>query len=92
MNVKPNIKLYGSVECHKTQYYQLLFEEFGLSYEFLDVKQNESHAEELRGLYENKKLNFPTITLGKKKLRNPTKEDLMKWLDKLSPNRNSFEV
>ena len=61
MNVKPNIKLYGSVECHKTQNYQLLFEEFGLSYEFLDVKQNESHAEELRGLYENKKLNFPTI-------------------------------
>ena len=33
------------------------------------------------------KLNFPTITIGKKKLRNPYKEDIEKWLNKLIPSR-----
>ena len=87
MNSIPEIKLYGDSNCHKTQYYQLLLDNSELAYQFLDVKQNEDHAEVLRGLYENRKLNFPTITIGKKKLRNPTKEDLDKWLNKLIPSR-----
>ena len=29
------------------------------SYQFLDVKEEEAHAEALRNLYENRKLNFP---------------------------------
>ena len=53
----------------------------------MDVEQNEDYAEELRDLYENKKLNFPTITIRKKKLRNPYKEELIKWLNKLIPSR-----
>ena len=44
---------------------------------------HEDHAEELRGLYENRKLNFPTITIGNKKLRNPSDEELQKWINKL---------
>jgi predicted GNAT family acetyltransferase/glutaredoxin len=83
----PKIKLYGAEGCHKTHYYKLLLDDIGLPYEFLDVEQNEDHSEELRGLYENRKLNFPTITIGKKKLRNPYKEELIKWLNKLIPNR-----
>lgn len=83
----PEIKLYGAAICHKTHYYQLLLNESQLPYTFLDVEANKGHAEELRGLYENHKLNFPTITIGKKKLRNPTKEDLEKWLNKLIPSR-----
>lgn len=83
----PEIKLYGTSGCHKTKYYQLLLNETQLPYQFLDVKTNEDHAEELRGLYENHKLNFPTITIGKKKLRNPYKEDLIKWINKLIPSR-----
>ena len=81
----PKVKLYGAEGCHKTRYYQLLLTSRNLPFEFLDVEANENHAEELRGLYENRKLNFPTITIGTKKLRNPTKEELNKWIDKLIP-------
>jgi len=83
----PKIKLYGADGCHKTNYYRLVLDEIALPYEFLDVEGNEDHAEELRGLYENRKLNFPTITIGKKKLRNPYKEDIIKWMNKLVPSR-----
>lgn len=81
----PAIKLYGAAGCHKTNYYKLLLNDTQLPYQFLDVEQNIDHAEELRGLYENRKLNFPTITIGKKKLRNPYKEELHKWINKLIP-------
>ena len=81
------IKLYGSEDCHKTKYYKVLLEDEGLPFDFLDVKQNEEYAQELRSLYENRNLNFPTITIGTKKLRNPTKEELLKWLDKLVTSR-----
>ena len=77
------IKLYGTENCHKTQYYRHVFEEIKLPYLFLDVVKNTSQADELRGLYENRKLNFPTITIDTKKLRNPKKEELYKWLYKL---------
>ena len=87
LNKIPTIKLYGAEGCHKTNYYKLLLDNTKLPYQFLDVEKNEDHAEELRGLYENRKLNFPTITIGKKKLRNPYKEELEKWLNKLIPSR-----
>lgn len=87
MNGILKIKLYGEAGCHKTRYYQLVLNEMGLPYEFLDVEADEDHANELRGLYTNGKLNYPTITIGKKKLRNPYKEELEKWLNKLVPSR-----
>lgn len=83
----PKIKLYGADGCHKTHYYQLVLDKTDLPYEFLDVEANEDHAAELRGLYETGRLNFPTITIGKKKLRNPYKEEIHKWLNKLIPSR-----
>ena len=82
MDTVPTIKLYGASGCHKTHYYQLLLDNTGLPYQFLDVEKNKEHAEELRGLYENRKLNFPTITIGEKKLRNPSDTDLKKWIEK----------
>jgi arsenate reductase-like glutaredoxin family protein len=85
MEAIPTIKLYGAEGCHKTAYYRILLDKTELPYRFLDVEKNKNYAEELRGLYENRKLNFPTITIGKKKLRNPYKEDLEKWLNKLIP-------
>ena len=89
MDPLPTIKLYGAARCHKTQFYQLFLDDMGLPYEFLDVEEDKNHAEALRNLYENRKLNFPTVTIGSKKLRNPSKQELVKWLDKLIPNRNS---
>lgn len=79
----PQIKLYGANRCHKTQYYKQYFEDLNLKYLFLDVDLNKAFAEELRSLYENRKLNFPTITIGEKKLRNPSDSDLNKWIEKL---------
>ena len=77
------IKLYGTERCHKTQYYKTFLNEKGLDYSFFDVEENEKYGQELRNLYANKKLNFPTITIGKKKLRNPSDMYLNKWLTKL---------
>tara|TARA_B110000046_G_scaffold186036_1_gene231672 strand:+ start:4094 stop:4333 length:240 start_codon:yes stop_codon:yes gene_type:complete len=76
------IKLYGSEKCHKTQYYKTFLETRNIDYVFLDVISNEEKAAELRNLYQNKKLNFPTITRNDKKLRNPSDADLQKWIDK----------
>lgn len=87
----PKIKLYGADGCHKTRYYQLLLAKRELAFEFLDVETNEDHAAELRSLYGNGKLNFPTITIGTKKLRNPTKEELDKWINKLIPEQLELE-
>ena len=77
------IKLFGSERCHKTLSYKIFFETQNLDYVFLDVEENKGFAEVLRNLYENRKLNFPTITIGEKKLRNPSEKDLIKWIEKL---------
>jgi arsenate reductase-like glutaredoxin family protein len=77
------IKLFGAERCNKTQYYKIFLERRNLDYAFLDVEQREENAEELRNLYENRKLNFPTITINDKKLRNPSDKDLQKWIDTL---------
>ena len=83
----PIIKLYGAEGCHKSNYYKLLLGKTMLPYHFLVVEQNQDNANELRSLYENRRLNFPTITIGAKKLRNPDKEELEKWLHKLIPSK-----
>jgi len=83
----PEIKLYGADGCHKTNYYKLVLDEIGVPYTFLDVEVNKDFAVELRSLYESGKLNFPTITIGKKKLRNPYKQDIIKWMNVLIPQR-----
>ncbi|MFT4802751.1 MAG: glutaredoxin [Flavobacteriaceae bacterium] len=87
MNIIPTIKLYGAEGCHKSNYYKLLLDKTTLTYQFLDVEKHQHYAEELRDLYENRKLNFPTIIIGEKKLRNPEKKELEKWLNKLIPTK-----
>lgn len=78
------IKLYGAQRCHKTIYYLEFLLAKNIDFIFLDVEKNNKYAQELRKLYENKKLNFPTITIGEKKLRNPSDKELNKWIDKFS--------
>lgn len=77
------IKLFGAERCHKTQYYKTFLETRNLDYAFLDIEKSEVNAEELRNLYENRKLNFPTLKIKDKKLRNPSDKDLLKWIEKL---------
>lgn len=76
------IKLYGSSQCHKTQYYKTFFETRNFNYAFLDVKKNTEFALELRNLYQNEGLHFPTILVEGKRLRNPNDKELIKWLNK----------
>ena len=77
------IKLYGADRCHKTQHYLRLLKEHQLDFVFLDVEKSEENANELRSLYTTGKLNFPTITIDSKKLRNPSDVELLKWIEKL---------
>jgi arsenate reductase-like glutaredoxin family protein len=79
---KKDIRLYGAERCHKTRYYINLLKEKNLDFDFLDVEKEEDAAQELRGLYTTGKLNFPTILIQDKKLRNPSIEEIDKWLDK----------
>ncbi len=53
-----------------------------LDFVFYDVEKEEAAALELRSLYTTGKLNFPTILIKDKKLRNPRISDLKKWLIK----------
>ncbi|WP_046743019.1 glutaredoxin domain-containing protein [Kordia zhangzhouensis] len=82
MKTIPEIRLFGTENCHKTKHYIAFFKNKNLPFLFFDVLKNKESAEILRNLYTNKKLNFPTITIGTKKLRNPQDEVLDKWLSK----------
>ncbi len=77
------IVLYGADRCHKTQHYIRFFKEHHLDFVFLDVEKSDEHAKTLRSLYTTRKLNFPTITIDTKKLRNPSDYELLKWIEKL---------
>ena len=77
-----DIRVYGAARCHKTQFYLDFFREKQLEVMFLDVEKDQAAAAELRSLYTTGKLNFPTILLNGKKLRNPRIEELEKWLEK----------
>ena len=74
------VKIYGADRCHKSLYYMNWFKGRNIAFHFYDVEQNENFAKELRSFYENGKLNFPTIFIKNKKLRNPSEKDLEKWL------------
>lgn len=78
------IILYGAARCHKTQYYRELLKREIQPFEFYDVEVNQGYAEELRGLYKGGKLNFPTLKVGEKRLRNPSDKELLKWITRLS--------
>lgn len=77
---KKDIQLFGAARCHKTQHYMDFFLGKNIPFTFFDVEENEVYAEALRNLYENRRLNFPTIMVKDKKLRNPNDNELLKWL------------
>ncbi len=76
------ITLYGSEKCHKTQFYLAYFADKLIDVEFKDVLKFETFGQELRALYVNGKLNFPTLLINGKKLRNPRVQEIEKWLSK----------
>lgn len=83
------ILLYGAARCHKTLYYMEFMDNRNIQYMFRDVERHEVYAQEVRALYRNGKLNFPTIRVGEKRLRNPSDKELLKWLAPNLPNTNT---
>ena len=79
---KNDIRVYGAARCHKTQYYMNYLKARNLAFRFLDFEKNSEHANELRNYYIPRKLNFPTLLINGKKLRNPSDRDLEKCLNK----------
>ena len=79
---KKDIQLFGAARCHNVQHYMDFFQKKNIHFIFFDVEENENYAEMLRNLYENRRLNFPTIMIKDKKLRNPDDNELLKWLEK----------
>ena len=77
-----DIKLYGTKRCHKAHHYIEFSNNRNLNFKFLDVEKNKEFDEELTQLYQNRKLNFPTIMVRNKRLRNPTDKELKKWIEK----------
>lgn len=75
-----DIILYGARRCHKTQFYLNYFKERNLELAFFDVEKDLEAAINLRKLYTSGKLNFPTIIIQGKKLRNPSIDEIEKWL------------
>ena len=76
------IRLFGAERCHKTRFYADFLRQQELDFSFHDVEVDEAAAQELRSLYTTGKLNFPTILIDGKKLRNPSLTELEKWLQK----------
>ena len=79
-----DIKLYGAARCHKTQFYIDHLNDEKLDFTFIDVEAKEENAEELRSLYKSGRLNFPTILIGDKRLRNPSLKKLTKYIAKMN--------
>lgn len=75
------ITLFGTSDCHKTNYYKAYFESKNINYAFKDVLKQVHFARELRNLYSNRNLHFPTILINDKRLRNPNEKELLKWLN-----------
>ena len=71
MSTKAHVTLYGSNECHKTLAYKRHLEGLGVGHEFLDVRLDAEAAEHLRSCYADRRLNYPTIVIGERRMRNP---------------------
>ncbi len=80
MVAKPIISVYGAKRCHKTLLYLNYLKSKNIEVVFFDVEKDEAAAKELRKLYATGKLNFPTLVIGNKKMRNPSLKDLGKKL------------
>ena len=80
--LKNDVQVYGAERCHKTCFYLDLLKKENIKVDFFDVEKNQDAAQDLRNLYITGKLNFPTILIKGKKLRNPSSKELEKWLKK----------
>lgn len=71
-----HVKLFGSAHCGKSRYYENALKEREVDYNFLDVEAKADAASELRQLYTDGDLKYPSLLIGTTLLRNPSLRDL----------------
>lgn len=72
--------LYGKARCSKTMFYLDELTKRQIQVEFKDIGEDKKAAHDLRRLYDDGKLRFPTLVITGKRLRNPTLPNLDKHL------------
>ena len=75
-----NVRLYGAKRCVKSRLYEAALIERGVPYTFFDVEINDEAANELRLLYADRDLQYPTFLIGGKRVRNPSLRELDRTL------------
>ena len=71
-----NVKLYGAKRCEKSRLYEDALMARCVPYIFFDVETNEEAANELRQLYTDRELKYPTLLIDGKRVRNPSMPEL----------------
>ena len=74
-SVQP-VRVYGTKRCHKSRFYEDALAEREVDYCLRDVEADPDAAEELKLLFPNGALNFPTLLIQGKRVRNPSERDL----------------
>lgn len=80
MSPDAGVKLYGSGDCHKTLVYKRHLESLGVTFEFLDVHLDAQAAEDLSNSNADRRLSYPMMVVGGRRLRNPPLAKLDKEL------------
>lgn len=75
------VALYGSGNCHKTNFYREKLDGWGVPFHFYDITNDVEAASTVRAQY-NGKLHFPVMNVKEKWLRNPTEKELIQILNR----------
>ncbi len=71
-----HVRVYGAKRCHKSRLYENALTERGVPHILRDVEEDDEAARELRLLYPDGALKFPTLLIKGKRVRNPSLRDL----------------
>ena len=74
------VRVFGARRCHKSRFYEDALCDRGVAYILRDVEEDEDATAELRLLYADGGLKFPTLLIRGKRVRNPTLRDLDRQL------------
>lgn len=70
------VRVYGAKRCHKSRFYEEALANHSVAYVLRDVETDDEAARELRLLYPNGALKFPTLLINGKRVRNPRLREL----------------
>ncbi len=77
--MEKKIKLYGTAWCPKSAHLRNYLQSQWIEFEDLNVETQEEAEQEVRGFYDGE-LKFPTLSVDGKHIKNPSIQDLDKFL------------